>query len=116
MSVLGVYPDCNFTESFGGWKNHGKRDWVIVNETVKNVGILAGRQGSCQFFYFLQNEICSLVSRQIRPSFERILNFYNICTCFYKSRPTASRRFSQSVPSPSCVRFIFLFNKCEKQF
>ncbi|XP_028397237.1 uncharacterized protein LOC114521050 [Dendronephthya gigantea] len=41
----GAYPDCNFTNGFGGWINQEMRDWVIVNSTKTDLGILTGRQG-----------------------------------------------------------------------
>ncbi len=46
VSVLGIYPDCNFTDDLGGWANQGDRAWIIVNSTTKDVGLLTGRQGT----------------------------------------------------------------------
>lgn len=40
------YPDCNFTNGFGGWFNYGNPPWIIVNSTMKDIGRLTGKQGS----------------------------------------------------------------------
>ena len=49
LDFLGIYPDCNFTNGFEGWTNNGSRRWIIVNSTMKDVGLLTGRQGMHSF-------------------------------------------------------------------
>ncbi|XP_028395409.1 uncharacterized protein LOC114519468 [Dendronephthya gigantea] len=41
----GAYPDCNFTNGFGGWADQDDGRWKIVNSTSSDAGILTGRQG-----------------------------------------------------------------------
>ena len=78
----GRYPDCNFTNGFKGWTNSGRRSWMVVNSTMKDVGLLTGRQGSGDNFMI------------IKPS-------------SYSKRGDEAKLYSNEIRGPVCMRFYF---------
>ena len=54
LFFAGPYPDCNFTDGLGGWKNGKKLHWGVVKSKLKDVGMLTGVQGKVNNDWFLE--------------------------------------------------------------
>ncbi|CAB3992043.1 MAM and LDL-receptor class A domain-containing 1-like [Paramuricea clavata] len=77
----GKYPNWNFTDGFGGWRNEENLLWEVVMSQIKDAGILNGRQGAGDGFATIEN------------------------TMYFKGK--VAKLYSNFITGPVCMKFYF---------